>query len=318
MDLMGQWAPSTFAANAKDGDKVLSDLGWFPFPTVDGGAGAATEQFGGGDGFAFGKDAPPEALDFAKFLVTSDVANKAGASGGILPVKNGAETSVTDPNMKSVLDARAQTRRSSSSTSTRRTRPPSARRSTTPCRSCSRARPLPRTWPARSRMRPRPDSTLTAGVLPASVRRARRTRARRRYTTIALFIAPALVLYLLLVIAPVVQAAYYSGFKWNGLGALDNFVGLDNFKRAFSDDVFTGALWHNFVFVVLSLLIQLPFALAVALMLQAKLKGRAMLRDPVLRAVRPVGGRHRRDLDADAAARWARGRRAAGAEGVAG
>ncbi len=107
MDLMGQWAPSTFAANAKDGDEVLSDLGWFPFPTVDGGAGAATEQFGGGDGFAFGKDAPPEALDFAKFLVTSDVANKAGASGGILPVKNGAETSVTDPNMKSVLDARA-------------------------------------------------------------------------------------------------------------------------------------------------------------------------------------------------------------------
>jgi len=107
MDLMGQWAPSTFAANAKDGDKVLSDLGWFPFPTVDGGAGQPSEQFGGGDGFAFGKDAPPEALDFAKFLVTSDVANKAGASGGILPVKNGAETSVTDPNMKSVLDARA-------------------------------------------------------------------------------------------------------------------------------------------------------------------------------------------------------------------
>src|SRR3954447_8216782 len=108
MDLMGQWAPATFAANAKDGDKTLSDLGWFPFPTVDGGAGNATEQFGGGDGFAFGKDAPPEALDFAKFLVTSDIATKAGASGAILPVKNGAETSVTDPNMKSVLDTRGK------------------------------------------------------------------------------------------------------------------------------------------------------------------------------------------------------------------
>jgi len=107
MDLMGQWAPSTFAANSKDKDATLKDLGWFPFPTVDGGAGTATQQFGGGDGFAFGKDAPPEALDFAKFLVTSDVANKAGASGGILPVKKGTETSVTDPNMKSVLDARA-------------------------------------------------------------------------------------------------------------------------------------------------------------------------------------------------------------------
>jgi raffinose/stachyose/melibiose transport system substrate-binding protein len=106
MDLMGQWAPATFAANTKD-KKVLDDLGWFPFPTVDGGAGQPGEQFGGGDGFAFGKDAPPEALDFAKFLVTSDVAEKAGASGAILPVKNGAEASVTDPNMKSVLDTRA-------------------------------------------------------------------------------------------------------------------------------------------------------------------------------------------------------------------
>jgi raffinose/stachyose/melibiose transport system substrate-binding protein len=108
MDLMGQWAPSTFAANTKDGDKVLDDLGWFPFPTVDGGAGQASEQFGGGDGFAFGKDAPPETVDFAKFLVTSDVAQKAGASGALLPVKKGAESSVTDPNMKAVLDARAE------------------------------------------------------------------------------------------------------------------------------------------------------------------------------------------------------------------
>jgi raffinose/stachyose/melibiose transport system substrate-binding protein len=106
MDLMGQWAPSTFAANAKD--EKAPEVGWFPFPTVDGGAGSADEQFGGGDGFAFGKDAPPEALDFAKFLVTSDVANKAGASGAVLPVLKGSETSVEDPNMKAVLDTRAE------------------------------------------------------------------------------------------------------------------------------------------------------------------------------------------------------------------
>src|SRR5215207_42593 len=141
-------------------------------------------------------------------------------------------------------------------------RRPSARRSTTRCRSSSRARPRRRTSPARSRMPPRPDSAAIAGVLPTAVRRARRARARRRWTTVALFLAPALVLYGLLVIAPVLQAIYYSGFKWNGLGDLDDFVGIENFRRAFADDVFTGALWHNFVFVGLSLLIQLPFALA--------------------------------------------------------
>jgi raffinose/stachyose/melibiose transport system substrate-binding protein len=108
MDLMGQWAPSTFAANTKDKKGLGKNVGWFPFPMVSGGAGQPLEQFGGGDGFAIGRDAPPEAVDFVKFLVSPAVANKAGASGAVLPVAKGTESSVTDPNMKSVLDARAK------------------------------------------------------------------------------------------------------------------------------------------------------------------------------------------------------------------
>jgi raffinose/stachyose/melibiose transport system substrate-binding protein len=106
MDLMGQWAPFTFAANAKD--KKGPKLGWFPFPVVDGGAGAPDEQFGGGDGWAIGKDAPPEAVDFARFIVSEEIATKAGASGAILPVMKGTESSVEDPNMQAVLDTRAE------------------------------------------------------------------------------------------------------------------------------------------------------------------------------------------------------------------
>jgi raffinose/stachyose/melibiose transport system permease protein len=86
------------------------------------------------------------------------------------------------------------------------------------------------------------------------------------------------VLYLLLVVAPVVQAIYYSAFDWNGLGSLDEFVGLDNFKRAFSDEVFIGALKHNGFFIVLSLLLQLPFALGIAMLLNERLRGRVLLR----------------------------------------
>ena len=57
MELMGQWAPAVQAR--LDGKKGLGDkLGFFPFPTVDGGKGAATDVFGGGGGFAIGKDAP--------------------------------------------------------------------------------------------------------------------------------------------------------------------------------------------------------------------------------------------------------------------
>jgi raffinose/stachyose/melibiose transport system substrate-binding protein len=107
MDVMGQWAPNEFNANTKDKKGLGEDLGWFPFPKVEGGAGQDGELFGGGDGFVIGKDAPPETVDFARFLVTSDYANKAGATGVVLPVKKGSESSVTDPNMKQVLDARA-------------------------------------------------------------------------------------------------------------------------------------------------------------------------------------------------------------------
>jgi raffinose/stachyose/melibiose transport system permease protein len=117
-----------------------------------------------------------------------------------------------------------------------------------------------------------------AVLLDPGIRRARRRRDRRRWTTLALFLAPALALYLLLVVAPVLQAMFYSGFKWNGLSPLDDFVGLENFRRAFADHVFTGALEHNGIFILLSLGLQLPFALGVAVLLTQRLRGRALLR----------------------------------------
>jgi raffinose/stachyose/melibiose transport system permease protein len=121
-------------------------------------------------------------------------------------------------------------------------------------------------------------SSGVGGPSPADRARARRTRSRRKWTSIALFLAPALAIYLLLVIAPIFQAVYYSGFKWTGLGPLDEFVGVQNFRTAFQDTVFTGALKHNGIFIALSLAIQLPFALAIAMILHQRLRGRALLR----------------------------------------
>ena len=109
MQLMGQWLPGTVQANSADKKGIGDDLGWFPFPAVTGGAGAATDGFGGGNGFAVGKDAPPETIDFLKFLVSTDAANQWGAlNTGILPTTVGTESSVTDPQLKDVLDGRAK------------------------------------------------------------------------------------------------------------------------------------------------------------------------------------------------------------------
>ena len=113
-----------------------------------------------------------------------------------------------------------------------------------------------------------------------SARSASRSHGRssRRWLTIGAFLLPALALYLVFVLLPVVQAVYFSGYDWNGLRPMTDFVGTANFERALADDTFTGAIAHNALIVVLSLAFQLPFALGLALILNGRLRGRGLLR----------------------------------------
>jgi raffinose/stachyose/melibiose transport system permease protein len=92
------------------------------------------------------------------------------------------------------------------------------------------------------------------------------------------FLVPALVVYAAFVIVPVLMATYYSFFNWNGLEALDRFIGFDNYKRAFEDPVFRGAIQHNLTIAGLSVLLQLPGAFGLALLLNRRLPGRSALR----------------------------------------
>jgi raffinose/stachyose/melibiose transport system permease protein len=93
-----------------------------------------------------------------------------------------------------------------------------------------------------------------------------------------LFLLPALALYALFVLFPIVQAARFSLYDWNGLEPLDQFIGLANFERALTDPIFLGAVNHNAVIVVLSLAIQIPIAIGLALMLNRRFRGRSVLR----------------------------------------
>jgi raffinose/stachyose/melibiose transport system permease protein len=95
---------------------------------------------------------------------------------------------------------------------------------------------------------------------------------------IVAFLLPALALYGLFVIYPISQSIRYSVFNWNGLEALTNFVGFENFRTALSDPLFLEAMRHNVIIIGLSLIFQIPFALAVAVMLNQKLRARGMLR----------------------------------------
>ena len=108
--------------------------------------------------------------------------------------------------------------------------------------------------------------------------RSRTGRNLRAWGVAGLFMLPALALYALFVLFPIVQAARYSLYDWNGLEPLDQFIGLANFQRALADPVFLGAVSHNAFIVILSLVVQIPFALGLALMLNRRFRGRAILR----------------------------------------
>jgi len=88
-----------------------------------------------------------------------------------------------------------------------------------------------------------------------------------RLPVLALLLGPPLVLFTAFVVVPVFQAAYFSLFKWNGLGPMTDFRGWNNFVLLFQNQVFHQALVHNLIIVVVSLVAELPLALLAALVL---------------------------------------------------
>ena len=107
------------------------------------------------------------------------------------------------------------------------------------------------------------------------------TRFKRRVRdnlTIFLFLLPALTLFTIFVVYPILRSVYFSMFNWKGLGAATEFVGLSNYLAILSDQIFLKAVANGFLIVVLSLTIQLPLALALALMVGRDLPGRAFFR----------------------------------------
>ena len=118
---------------------------------------------------------------------------------------------------------------------------------------------------------PRRDET----ALPTRNPSPRRTQD---YVTIVLFLLPAFVLFLLFLIYPIFRSIYYSLYNWSGIGPAVNFVGLDNFKQILTDQVFIKAVGNCLLIVVLSLAIQLPLALTMAIMVGRDLPGRGFFR----------------------------------------
>ena len=112
---------------------------------------------------------------------------------------------------------------------------------------------------------------------PAPASRRRSSSARQRLE-ILFFVSPALLVFLFFVVWPVIKAVQFSVYRWKGYGPLVDFVGLKNYASVLQNEVFTDAFRHNITIAVLSIAIQLPLGLAIALLLNRKMWGQGMLR----------------------------------------
>ncbi len=97
---------------------------------------------------------------------------------------------------------------------------------------------------------------------------SRRSSVRRRQALwIWLFLFPTVLLYGVYTIYPIIASYWYSLVEWNGFGADQRFVGLNNYRSVFADPLF----WSSFKITIIFMLLVAParvilsFLLAIAL-----------------------------------------------------
>lgn len=99
----------------------------------------------------------------------------------------------------------------------------------------------------------------------------------RRLQENALFLLPSVVLTAALGIYPLIWVLRYMFYDYAGYGQ-ELFIGLDNFRRLFQDDLFWESVLNTLVFAGGKLVLTIPLSLLLAVILNASFRGRNFLR----------------------------------------
>lgn len=93
------------------------------------------------------------------------------------------------------------------------------------------------------------------------------------------FVIPALACYIVFAVIPIINTVELSFFKWDGASAFMEFVGVDNYIKIFSDEIFWKALGHNIFWIFFTICIPTIFGIVLAVLLSQKfVKGRLFFR----------------------------------------
>lgn len=120
----------------------------------------------------------------------------------------------------------------------------------------------------------RPGENLPGGP----PRRRHRSYDREQVITAAVFLAPAAVILAVFVFYPIVAAGHISLTSWNGFDPVKPFVGVDNYVRLTQDPQFWNSLLVTVVYAVGVCVLSVVSGLAIALLLNAPLRGLGIYR----------------------------------------
>ncbi|TWT24872.1 carbohydrate ABC transporter permease [Planomicrobium sp. CPCC 101110] len=97
--------------------------------------------------------------------------------------------------------------------------------------------------------------------------------------SIYLFFIPGLILYSIFFLFPTLSALFYSFTNWDGFSPSYQFVGLDNYDRAFTgDSIFRKTIGNNLKFMLVVVVFQTIVALAFAVIVLKNTKTTIFLR----------------------------------------
>lgn len=103
MELMGAWEPGVLKDLTPD-QQPMADLGFFAFPSVDGGKGEDGALMGGVTYFQVNPEAPDIAVDFVNFMAEKDNQEKYATAFSTIPASTAARGAVNDESLKAVLE----------------------------------------------------------------------------------------------------------------------------------------------------------------------------------------------------------------------
>ncbi|MBU5214156.1 MULTISPECIES: carbohydrate ABC transporter permease [Heyndrickxia] len=98
---------------------------------------------------------------------------------------------------------------------------------------------------------------------------------KRKFNMIpVLFLLPSVIFLLIFVYFPLIQNFYNSFFDFSVFSKTKSFVGLDHFKELLTDKVVSVSLLNNIKYIIISVILQVGFALVLAYILEDKVFSR--------------------------------------------